>query len=237
MAFTGGWTRRQFYVEPLEKLHTVGAEHSDRATQDPNPVWDAPGDLDVTPEWMADYPDADWLHADTPGISIDMTPDSHDTYGGPVATAPDQGAADESVYAAPIVQDYRERYLAARFEGLSESPVADAALRRGLTADPINNPEGFRFGWVEQNFVDRKFMIGERFHDRRLNTANTAYDGGDGNPVPSTSGNPFRVLARAITDVAQKPMIRREPPPPDVDIVSDGSETLYDDGMPNWVVG
>lgn len=238
MAFSGGWSRRHFYSEPIyDKLHVVGPEHSDRETADPNPVWDAPGDLDVTPEYMSEYPDADWLWADTPGVSIDMTPDSHDTYGGTVLNAPDQGAAREATYAAPQVQEYRERYLAYRFEDIAESPVSDASLRRGLTADPLNNPDGFRRGWVEQNTVDRKFMIGERFHDRRLNTVNTATVGEDGPPVPSTSGNPFRAMARAITDVAQKPMIRREPPPPDVDIVSDGSEDLYADENPNWVVG
>lgn len=235
--FTGGWTRRKTYAEPLsDKLHVVGMEHADRSTADPNPVWDAPGNLDQTPEWMADYPDADWLHADTPGVALDMTPDTHDTYAGSAMTAPDQGASRERNYEPPVVQEYRERYLAERFEGLAESTVSNDALRRGLNADPINNPQGFRRGWVEQTFVDRKFMIGERFHDRRLVQVNTAYDGGDGPPVESTSGNPFRVLARAITNVAQKPMIRREPVPVDTSEVTDGSEDTYD-AYDNWVAG
>lgn len=238
MAFTGAWRAKQFSVDPLEKLHTAGADHVSDAT-DPNPTWDAPGDLDQVPEYVSgDYPEnPDWLYADTSGVVVDVTDyQSHDAPDSPM-TAPDEGASREGVFAPPVLQSHDERYLGTRFEGLATSPVSDAALRRGLNADPLNNPEGFRYGWVSQTFVDRKMYDPERIHDRRLITPNTASVVADqpGQPVPW--GNPFSGLARAITSVSQKPMIRREPPPIDQSEVSDGTEDLYDAHETDWVAG
>lgn len=237
MSFTGAWRAKQFYVDPYERLHTAGADHVKDAT-DPNPTWDAPGDLDQIPEYATEYPDADWLFADTGGVIIDMTDyQTHDAPTSPLS-APNEGAARQGVFSPPVLQSHDERYLAPRFESISESPVSDAALRRGLNADPINNPDGFRLGWVNQTFVDRKMYDPERVHDRRLLTPNVASVDTDqpGQPVPF--GNPFRALARAMTTVNQRPMIRREPPTIDESVVTDGSEDTYDAGLyPDWVAG
>lgn len=237
MSFTGAWRAKQFYVDPYERLHTAGVDHV-RDTSDPNPTWDAPGDLTGgLPEYLTEFPDADWLHADTPGVVMDMTPaHDHDVQGTSAMTAPDQGASRENNFTAPVLQASDERYLSARFEGIATSPVSDAALRRGFNADPINNPEGFRLGWVEQSFVDRKMYDPTRVHDRRLLTPNTAEVVHDqpGQPVPF--GNPFAAMARALTTVNQKPMIRREPPPIDESIVTDGSDQGYD-AYTDWVAG
>lgn len=238
MPFTGGWRAKQFSVDPYEKLHTAGADHvADR--QDPNPTWDAPGDLDQVPPYLSgEYPEnPDWLYADTPGITLDNTDYmSHEAPDSPM-TAPDEGASREALYEPPQLQAHDERYLSTRFEGLGSSPVSDAQLRRGLNADPINNPEGFRLGWVEQTMVDRKMYDPERIHDRRLNLVNTADVVADqpGQPVPW--GNPFPALGRMITSVAQKPMVRREPPPIDESIVTDGSDDMYDAHETDWVAG
>ena len=237
MAFTGAWRARQFSVDPYEKLHTAGADHVADA-RDPNPVWVAPGDLAQVPGYISeDYPEPEFLFADTPGVWIDQTDyESHDAPASPMV-APDEGAALEALFEPPVLQASDERYLSARFEGLDTSPVSDAALRRGLNADPINNPDGFRRGWVQQTFVDRKMRDPERIHDRRLNLPNTADLVADqpGQPVPF--GNPFSALARAITSVSQKPMIRREPPPIDESVVTDGSEDTYDATETQWVAG
>lgn len=238
MAFTGAWRQRQFSVDPLEKLHTAGADHvQDRS--DPNPTWDAPGDLDQVPEYMSgEYPEnPDWLFADTPGVVMDVTNyQTHDAPSSP-RTAPDEGASRENNFAAPVLQSHDERYLSTRFEGIATSPVNDLQLRRGLNADPVNNPDGFRLGWVEQTMVDRKMYDPERVHDRRLLTPNTATVDADqpGQPVPF--GNPFSALARAITNVNQRPMIRREPPPIDQSVIVDGTEDLYDAHETDWVAG
>ncbi len=238
MTFTGAWRARQFSVDPYERLHTAGADHV-ADSKDPNPTWIAPGDLDQVPEYVSgDYPeDPDWLFADTPGVWVDATNyESHEAPDSPMV-APDEGAARQAGFAPPVLQSYDERYLGVRFEGIDKSPVNDAQLRRGLNADPINNPEGFRLGWVEQNFVDRKMYDPERIHDRRLNLPNTAdvVANQPGQPVPF--GNPFAGLARAITSVSQRPMIRREPPPIDESVVDDGSENTYDATETDWVVG
>lgn len=238
MAFTGGWRARQFVVDPYEKLHTAGSDHT-ADSKDPNPTWNVPGDLDQVPAYMSeDYPDPDYFFADTHGVTLDNTDyESHETTGDSAMTATDQGAAREALYEPPVLQAHDERYMSARFEGVATSAVSDAALRRGLNADPINNPEGFRLGWVEQNWVDRKMYDPERIHDRRLNLVNTAdvVANQPGQPVPW--GNPFSGLARAITNVTQKPMIRREPPPLSESVVTDGSEDTYDANETDWVVG
>lgn len=235
MTFTGAWRARNFSVDPYERLHTAGADHVADA-QDPNPTWETPGELDQTPVWVADYPENDFLFAETAGITLDNTDyQSHDAP--PSArTAVDQGAATDALFEPPLLQAHDERYLSSRFEGIGESPVATEALRRGLNGDPLNNPEGFRRGYVDQNFVDRKLYDPVRIHDRRLNLPNTADVVTDqpGQPVPW--GNPFNGLARAITNVNQKPMIRRQPQPIDVSEVSDGSEDVYD-AYPDWVAG
>lgn len=238
MAFTGGWRARQFSVDPYEKLHTAGSDHV-ADSKDPNPTWIAPGDLDQVPTYLDDYPETDYFYfAETTGITFDNTDyESHETTSDSAITATDQGAAREALFEPPLLQAHDERYLSARFEGVATSPVPDVALRRGLNADPVNNPEGFRLGWVEQNWVDRKMYDPERIHDRRLNLVNTADvdQNQPGQPVPF--GNPFASLARAITTVAQKPMIRREPPPISESVVTDGSEDMYDATETDWVVG
>lgn len=237
MTFTGGWRARQFSVDPYEKLHTSGADHV-KDSLDPNPTWITPGNLDQTPEYISeDYPEPDYFFAETNGVTIDNTDYmSHEAPRSPM-TAPDEGAARDGLFEPPLLQAHDERYLSARFEGLQTSPVNDAQLRRGLNADPMNNPDGFRFGWVEQNFVDRKLYDPERIHDRRLNLVNTADLVMDQPAQPTPWGNPFAGMARAITSVSQKPMIRRTPPPVDESVVTDGSEDTYDAHETDWVVG
>lgn len=238
MTFTGAWRARQFTVDPPERLHTAGADHV-ADSGDPNPTWNAPGNLDQVPEYVSDdYPEQMWLYADTPGVTLDTTDyTSHDAPRSAI-TAPDQGADDQALFEPPLLQSHDERYLHSRFEGLGESPVPTEALRRGLNGDPINNPDGFRRGYVDQNFVDRKMYDPVRVHDRRLNLPNTADIVHDqpGQPVPW--GNPFPGLARAITTVNQRPMIRREPPPISESVTTDGSEDTYDAATyPDWVAG
>lgn len=239
MAFTGAWRQRAMSVDPYEKLHTAGSDHV-RDAMDPNPVWESPGDLSSgVPAFIEDseHPHIDWLVADTGGVYVDVTDyESHEAPDSPMV-APDEGASRQRGYAPPVMQSHDERYLSTRFEGLSTSPVNNIANQRGLNADPVNNPEGFRYGWVEQHTVDRKLYVGERVHDRRLNLPNTVYIDTGQPAQPVTFGNPFASLARIITSANQKPLIRRQPPTIDETIVSDGSEDTYADTYPDWVAG
>ncbi len=238
MTFTGAWRQKQMTADAYERLHTAGADHV-RDSTDPNPSWELPGDLTTgVPEFMEDseHPDIGWLVIDTQGVSSDVTDyQSHDAADSP-RVAPDEGASRQGAYASPVMQSYDERYLSTRFEGLATSPVSDESRRRGMNADALNNPEGFRLGWVEQSLIDRKFYQGERVHDRRLVSPNTAYSG-TGQPMqPVPFGNPFASFARIITSANQKPLLRRQPPTIDETIVTDGSEDTYD-AYPDWVAG
>lgn len=237
MTFTGGWRARQFSVDPYQELHTAGADHA-KDSKDPNPTWITPGDLDQVPNFITeDYPEPDYFFAETNGVALDNTDyQSHEAPDSPMV-ATDQGASKEAMFEPPLLQAHDERYLSARFEGLGTSQVNDAQLRRGLNADPINNPDGFRFGWVNQTFVDRKLYDAERIHDRRMNLVNTADTVADQPAQPVPFGNPFAAMGRMITSVSQKPMIRRQPVPIDESTVSDGSEDTYDASETDWVVG
>ena len=252
--FRGAWLNKQFSVDPDELLHTADPLHSNRGHgQDPNPTWEMTVDPDQTPEYLADYPQMDWLVADTPGLVLDTTPTDHNEGGGVrsyandvesqrgayAETSRDYGSDERHVFNVPPMQDYTTRYESSRFEGVDTYAPPVVALQRGLNGLPENNPDGFRRGWVEQQFVDRKLYDPERIHDRRLNTLNVATVATD-QPVPEDAGNynsPFRALARMITNVNQKPMIRREPPPISESLVDDGEANMYDATSGDWVVG
>lgn len=253
-SFGSAWREKAFYTDPDERLHVADPAHSE-SSGDPNPVWTSPADVNVQPDYLYDD-DAvvgDYV-SDATGMVLDTTPYNHDDGGdfgvtpGYVATIAanavsagrDFGASRQDGYYAPIFQDSSTRYESPRFEGLAGTSVAPVALVRGLNSDPENNPEGFRRGWVEQTFTDRRMYDPERTHDRRLLTPNVAYTESNQAAVPGTSGSPFDTLARSIKNVNQRPMLRREPVSISQSIEDDGSEDLgyrYDDQPSDWVVG
>lgn len=252
--FGSAWREKAFYTDPDERLHVADPAHS-QVTGDPNPIWNTPADINDQPDYLYDE-DAvvgDFV-SDATGMVFDTTPYNHSEGGefgvtpGDVATAQsnasvagrDFGASRQDNYAAPILQDSTTRYISPRFEGLEGTSVAPVALVRGLNSDPANNPEGFRRGWVEQTFTDRRMYDPERTHDRRLLTPNTAYVETDQAAIPGTSGSPFSTLARSITNVNQRPMLRREPVSMSQSIETDGSEQpeyMYDAQPSDWVAG
>lgn len=263
MAISGAWRQRSFYVDNPEPLHTAAPEHAQAQAADPTlGAWGAPPILDETP---APYiiEQVDWV-ANTDGLVLDFTPTTHDqgvpgashaeAFTGYGQVAPpadvamaaasgrahglDHGADAQSSYAAPPYQAADERYHAARFEGLGAVEVAPESLTRGLNGLAVNNPDGFRRGWVDQFWVDRKLYVGERVHDARLLTPDLPYVE-TSQPVPEGAGpynSPFSSMARILDTVAQRPMLRREPPPMGQGQVTDGSEDTYAAGA-DWVVG
>ena len=255
MAYGNAWLRKQFSVDPDEKLHTADPEHTKRGhDQDPNPTWEYESKPELeTPEFLADYPEIDWLVVNTPGVVLDTTPNDHNDGAGDrpysndvqsqmgayAASGSDYGSDEKANFEVPPMQDYTTKYESRRFEGIDVYGVSDVALKRGLNALPENNPDGFRRGWVEQQFVDRKLYDPVRIHDRRLNTLNVATVATD-QPVPEDAGpynSPFNALARMIKNVNQKPMIRRDPPPLSESVMTDGEESMYDATSGDWVVG
>ena len=112
----------------------------------------------------------------------------------------------------------------------SSSPgVSNTALRRGMNSLPENNPDGFPVGQAQVNdfAVFRKFAVGQRRHDRRVVTPNTAAAVSNV-PTPDRGNlltSPFDSLARPFQRVFQKPELRREPPSVSDDLQTEATAT------------
>lgn len=218
MAFSGAWRMNATYQNDERVVHTADPAHSMVGPDDSVQVttYQTPAMLDPGP--VGEFPGMEFV-VETPGRIIDTSDTrSHDPDTG------DHGAAVEGVYAAPMTRFFDERYITERFEGNTAPEVNPVALQRGLNGLAVNNPEGFRLGWVERYFENRKFPIGERVHDHRIIFPDLPqFDDG----APPINGGaypvPFSSLARNITNINQTPTARREPPPMYGDIVTDGA--------------
>jgi hypothetical protein len=255
--FGDAWRQKSgFYLDPLTVVHQADPAHS-QPFPDPNPVWQDPGVPETTPEYVYDgdmLSGDDWV-ADGLGVVLDTTPEDHNagneanvTAFGPETTSANAatagtsyGAEKQDGYAPPLLQDFTTQQVMPRFEGL-DSPAKQlnpVIFVRGLNSDPANNPEGFRRGWVEQTFIDRKLQVpawNGRDHDRRLLTANTAFSNDQEiPPVKGTSGQPFGSLDRALKSISQTPMMRRQPETISESVTTDGSEQGYDTIPSDWV--
>ena len=159
----------------------------------------------------------------------------------------DYGASRRLNYDVPPFQAHDERYESVRFEGVPafELPAIVGGGQRGLNGSAVNNPplemyggQGFRRGWVEQSWVDRKMYDPTRTHDERMVLANTAaYERNA--PAVQDAGpynSPFDSLARIITDVRQRPTMRRQPPPIVESITDDGSDATDAYEPLDWVL-
>lgn len=252
MAFKGQWALRdKFYTDPPERLHTSDPAHAEWDDDELNqqtytaPYGPGVGDL------YDDYVGLDLWIAETPGRVFDTTPDDHrDGYpseayptdleyvaASSAAHGDDRGSSRELNFEQPPFQASDETYWGNRFEGLDSTPINPVALVRGLNSQPENNPDGFRRGWDSYSGVDRKMYDPERIHDERVNLVNTAHGPTD-QPVPENAtpyNSPFDSLAR-IMDRSPRPMMRREPPPFDESITTDGDD-LDPVEIQTWVVG
>ena len=247
--FGSAWREKAFYTDPDAPVHIADPAHGEKH-EDQNPVWDAPADVHTYPDYLYDsLAVEDGFVADSTGQILDASPYSHDhgadfsiTPFGPETTAAnaavagmDHGSSRADTYQVPPMQDATTTYINKRFEGLGETDVSPTALIRGLNSNSVNNPDGFRKGWVEQSFVDRKFYEGERKHDRRLLTPNLPFAQVDQEPVVGLS--PYSSLAKMFTSISQNPMIRREPVSMSESITTDGTEQAYQQDAPDWVTG
>jgi len=255
VAYTGAWKQStNFYYDPIRgKVHTADRRHADVAERDPVAfVYAAPLGLDYVDQDVPEYPGMEWV-TDEPGRVGDQTPVTHiggDT-GPTYATeqgmqedsqrrhAVDYGASREGNYGEPIFRMATEQnHMITRDGAAPESPtvINPVALQRGLNGLPENNPDGWRAGHIEWWRPDRKFYEGWRTTDARPLVPNVAQLATDTPPVPTQFGNPFNSLARAMTMVNQRPMIRRDPTPISENITTDGTygANAY---VSDWVVG
>ena len=256
MAYTGMWLSNALYNTGRTALHQSDPAHAD-TTSAPDtyqsvaysaPPADPVGAL--SSYHGQELVDATYCH------QLDQTPEDHNDgsvdgvfpddgqYGGRLgqqiasvaAHSEDYGASRERNFAQPGLQFAREHYTSQRFSMPVQTTTTPVALQRGLNGLDENNPEGFPIGQDFVPWVDRKFEIGTRYHDEHVAEVNTAMVIKNV-PVPhgaSQYNSPFALLARAITRPVQ-PMVRRDPPPIDAPVVSDGSDTLYA-ASSEWVV-
>lgn len=245
------------YTDPAARVvHVADPDHANRNEPDPNPVWQAPPLAEVGA--VGEYPGSEWLLTGG-GVELDMTPDGHDggdalpAYGTQRAAqaasgqahGTDYGGSTRANWAAPMPRFVDERQDYVRIAGTGPGDyvgVDPVALQRGRNALAENNPEGYRAGEVHWERTERRFAIGERVHDQRVLHLNVAEGGGSN--VPAKGGrytSPFDSLARAITNVASRPQIRREPQGLSDDVLSDGALDSYNlapsASVGEWVVG
>lgn len=233
-----------FYTEKDPPLHTADPSHADTTEVDANAwTYNAPagtaqsGELPFD-EWMG----RDWVQPDQtpyfdPAEGANTAPHYSDPYVGVTGigggnltgqqsasryAAVDYGdpmADGRAVDGAPF-QFSDERYGGDRFDSLGPQPVSEAALRRGPNSEPANNPpiegqpDGFRRGSDLVPWLDRKFRIGERYHDRHVVRPND-YDPPGNQERPSGISqylSPFNSLENMKTRVWNTPERTVQPP-------------------------
>lgn len=245
-------------VEPADP--TVGAWSGPPILQnDPAPyivgesvpwVVDTPGlDLDLTPwgDHEEGYDSENYGESFTMPWDGGAPADVAQAQASAFAHGTDFGAARKHAYDTPPFQAADERYIGKYVEGFGpvELPALAGGGQRGLNSYGVNNPglesyggKGFRYGFTEQMFVDRKMYDPERVTDERLILANTA-TAIDDQPIPANPGpynEPFTSLSRILRTVNQTPMMRRQPPAIDQSVITDGTDDLYDADS-EWVIG
>lgn len=191
--------------------------------------------LDYTPDGH-DHGYASENYRDSHTTAYDVNPaDVEYARASAAAHGDNYGASRKATYDTPPFQAFDERYISTRFEGVPqfELPGIVGGGQRGMNGSAVNNPplemyggEGFRRGWVEQSWVDRKMYDPQRIHDERLVLPNVATTERNANAVKDAGpyNSPFDSLARIITNVQQKPTMRRQPPPITEDITTDASD-------------
>lgn len=234
MAYSGSWLRNAYKDPNAAPVPTADPAHG--VTNDPGPApytHAAPVLTEVGP--IGPYPGSEWVVC-TPGTVIDHTDyETHD------ASTADSGAARQGLYAVPPATFADERYTSVEFDGFGGQDVNPVALRRGLNSFPENNPDGFNPGHAQVNTfaVYRKLAIGQRVHDQRIVTPNTAYR--QVNAPPPVNGNPytpiFGSLAKPFQRVYQRPALRREPPPMSDDVLIQPPDIPAAPVISMWVVG
>lgn len=247
--FSGAWLQNAYTVAD-QALHTADPAHAvTDTTSDESWTYDAPvmqqsGDYNL-------YPGEEWI-VQTGGGAV-LSEQDH-TEGAPSAPQPTDAAylaqnmpsheqddlttmVTNSSNAGPL-SFWDERGDFPRVQTNVLTAVDPVALQRGLNGLPENNPDGFREGYDTQVWVDRRLYKGERYHDHRVVTPNTATAPVNAPPAGNPYSPPFASLARAITNVAQTPELRSQPElPADVILAGQDPNLSVYSADSQWVVG
>jgi hypothetical protein len=262
MAFSGAWLQSNGPFDPvdMQRVHTADPAHDDTSSPDPNVGgYTAPQGV-VSSGFGVPYEEL----MGGQGVLIEYSPQEHDLGIGEHAHPSDEyvggsglGSGDltrsqrtmaqhavsygaDVEYSPGPMQYYDERYRSIRSDGIGPLPITPVAVIRGPNSDPQNNPpingqpEGFRLGSDLWTFVDRKFHIGERFHDRHIVMPNDA--DAPTNQIRGTGASPYLSpydsAKRAITRAFNTPAQIVSPPDFSTDITEEVSVTAT--MMPDW---
>lgn len=265
MTYSGTWKSRARYFVTPQAHHLADPAHMEQGQQDDPGLYATtapPADLPRTDEYFG-YEGFQGNPLDTPGETIYQDPVDHDigievpVQRTTVADLDFPGEADADMirlsapqhsidYGGPALRNrgfrgmfkYDEIYSRPIWDGYgsSASDVTEEALRRGINAEPQNNPplemydgEGWRRGNYQFDDGARNRKMGVRIiqsHDARWFMENLAYAPTD-QPAPHPANpttSPFSSLGRAIKRVQQQPMLRRMPESPSETVMTDGTE-------------
>jgi hypothetical protein len=239
---SGTFMQSAYQPDPNQAVqHTADPGHGKVDEVETNPVWQAPPypETETGPPVIGMEYVGSSMHR-----AIDRTPVTHEARSLPNtenrpasqrlagdAHADDFGADDAVTLNEPPLQLVTERYDSARFQGLGNEGIepSEAALRRGLNAEPQNNPPvsgylgyGFRRGFQDSYAVRRRFNPPPRYHEPRIVTPDTATTITENAPPVGGDGvvaQPFGSLQRFLSRLYARPQLRREPPPWDQDVM------------------
>jgi hypothetical protein len=258
--YAGAWRRQSTYVDrALPPGPGVDPAHLRPDLRDPGQVPAGYPRTDFAPLFLTQPSDDAYAHeVDTPGVTLDVEPITHESGEGSVIhPAPVQGAkpgsptllphdvsrgADKRMILAPTdARAHDEKPLTERWE---QEPIAVpslVAVQRGTNALAVNNPDGFRNGWSVRRFYHRWMPHEYMRHDERPLRPGGAASAVQSPAVAAGAWNryvsPFGWNQVAAGSLLQLPIMRRNPPQPqDAPGIGDGSA----DASPvpgDWVVG
>jgi hypothetical protein len=220
------------YTAPKTALPLTGDESwgSGSVTDDPNSR-----PFDVTPWDTAYGPDmevgrTDGLDFGVPGGTYnEYDEETHDVH------SENLGAVTAQNYGVPSLQFGGEEYQSFRLEGESNSfaegiPALAGGGQRGLNSLNVNNPalemydnQGYRRGFTNWWRANRKFnaRIIQR-HDMHALFDNLAYAPVDQRATQTPDGSMYNLFGKSITDIIQKPQLRRSPDTPSTMVTNEG---------------
>jgi len=232
-AYGGAWSRAQFFENP-QAVHTADPAHAEPGQMgDPARMdWTEPSYS--TPPYMDAYLDSDvYVDGDSVVQSSDQLVLDQTDYTDHNPTQDhglDLGASRQQLWAEKTIRGPGETYDYAITEAFGPAGMepTNEQLRRGINADPINNPtvdplngaplydgKGFRYGIIETatRGRNRQFLAKNirTDHGVRAVWPNTAYQASKARQLP---GQPlFRSLSRNIMTTVKRPMLRTSPTP------------------------
>jgi hypothetical protein len=258
-AYTGAWRNATAYSDrALPPGPGVDPSHMRPEDPDPGTVVAGYPRVDYAPLYLTQQPDDSYaFELDTPGLILDTEPITHDAgdpdvyHPAPVqgansrspdvaAHALDRGAQLLQIHQEPAMRASDERPVTERWEQAPIENPSLVAIQRGTNSLDVNNPEGFRNGWLVKRFYHRELP-----HEWQKHTERALYPAGAAAAVVSPAmtaaqsnryTSPFPWRSFYGTKNLQFPIMRRQPPELAADQTDDGTSGVSD--IPgDWTVG